>query len=202
MVRTIQASREIKQDFWEMNKRGSKQAQSKLHAETFLCSCCLQQWRVLRGDVALARLQLSRAPQLETELHNPPSVGSSPHTATQQAWSPLSPEDVLVQLFLWTSFRNQWSCLQFWMQLDSWMGTLPMVLALSDSWLTNRVIWEVALNQVMLLLYQYSPIMQTKWKRENNDYQIDTNHALCTLPAQSVWQSLIKSGHQQSTPPP
>ena len=54
-------------------------------AETFLCSCCLQQWRVLRGDVALARLQLSRAPQLETELHNPPSVGSSPHTATQQA---------------------------------------------------------------------------------------------------------------------
>ena len=82
------------------------------------------------------------------------------------------------------------------MQLDSWIGTLPMVLALSDSWLTNRVIWEVALNQVMLLLYQYSPIMQTKWKSENNDYQIDTNHALCTLPAQSVWQSLIKFGHQ------
>ena len=106
MVRTIQASREIKQDFWEMNKRGSKQAQSKLHSETFLCSCCLQQWRVLRGDVALARLQLSRAPQLETELHNPPSVGSSPHTATQQAWSPLRPEDVFVQLFCGPLFET------------------------------------------------------------------------------------------------
>ena len=75
-------------------------------AEAFLCSCCLQQWRVLRGDVALARLQLSRAPQLETELHNPPSVGSSPHNATQQAWSPLRPEDVFVQLFCGPLFET------------------------------------------------------------------------------------------------
>ena len=171
-------------------------------AEAFLCSCCLQQWRVLRGDVALARLQLSRGPQLETELHNPPSVGSSPHTATQQA-----PRLSLLRMFSCNFFCgplfeiNGVACnlkCRWTLGWERCPWCWPSVI---HDWLIESLErWHYI--KWCYSCHQYSPIMQTKWKSENNDYQIDTNHALCTLPAQSVWQSLIKSGHQQSTPPP
>ena len=96
-------------------------------AETFLCSCCLQQWRVLRGDVALARLQLSRGPQLETELHNPPSVGSSPHTATQQT------PRLFSQCFRATFFVDLFSKLMELLVILNAAGLLDGNVALGDS---------------------------------------------------------------------